>query len=292
MINKAIITTAGFGTRLLPISKTIQKEMLPILNRPVVDYVVADLVKAGVKEIIFVISEHNFQIRHYYSENLRLYEYLKKMDKTAAYGQVEYVHSQAKFTFVTQPDSEQYGTAVPVKLCEDLLKEEAAFFVFMGDVFTYNKEVRSEAKAMIDLFNKSRAGGVASFVERPDDELHKYGIAEVEEKNGVKYLHKLVEKPAPGTAPSNLSNTSQYILTPEVFEILKTQKINPRSKELYITDTVEKLAERSGVAIHIPQNIFLDGGSVKSWLKANLRVAMDDAELKNDLLEFIKEISL
>jgi len=87
-INKAVITSAGFGTRFLPISKTIQKEMLPILDRPVVDYVVEDLVKAGIEEIIFVINEHNIQIKHYYSENLRLYEYLKKMGKLSAYEEV------------------------------------------------------------------------------------------------------------------------------------------------------------------------------------------------------------
>ncbi len=289
MINKAIITTAGFGTRLLPISKTIQKEMLPILNRPLVDYVVEDLVKAGIKEIIFVINEHNIQIKHYYSENLRLYEYLKKMNKVAAYDQVDHIHLQAKFTFIEQPDSEQYGTAVPVKLCEDLLKDETAFFVFMGDVFTYGKNGRSEAKEMMELFDKSQAGGVASFVERPQDELHKYGIAEIEEKNGIKYLKHLVEKPTPGTAPSNLSNTSQYILTPEVFEILKTQPLDSKSGELYITDTVEKLAQQSEVAIHIPQNEFLDGGSVKSWLKANLAVAWDKPELKKELKEFFND---
>ena len=285
MINKALITTAGFGTRFLPISKTIQKEMLPILNRPVVDYVVQDLVKAGVQEIIFVINEHNIQIKHYYSENLRLKGYLEKMDKSHRYQEVSNIHQQAKFTFVQQPDAEQYGTAVPVKLCADLLKNEEAFFVFMGDVFTYGGNGRSEAKAMLELFKKSQASGVASFVERPEEELHKYGIAEVEEQDGIKYLKRLVEKPAPGTAPSNLSNTSQYIFTPEVFEIIKNQPLNPKSGELYITDTVEELSKRSKVAIHIPQNEFLDGGSVKSWLKANLKVAMDDEELKTAILE-------
>jgi UTP--glucose-1-phosphate uridylyltransferase len=290
MINKAIITTAGFGTRLLPISKTIQKEMLPVLNRPLVDYVVEDLVKAGVTEIIFVINEHNIQIKHYYSQNLRLYEYLKEMNKVAAYDQVSHIHDQAKFTFIEQPDSEQYGTAVPVKLCEDLLKNEEAFFVFMGDVFTYGKNGRSEAKEMAELFNKSQGGGVASFIERPENELHKYGIAEIEEKNDIKYLKNIVEKPAPGEAPSNLSNTSQYILTPAAFKIIENQAVDPKSGELYITDTVKEIAKQSGIAVHIPQNEFLDGGSVKSWLKANLTVAWDNPELKKELREFISKL--
>ncbi len=289
MINKAIVTTAGFGTRFLPISKTIQKEMLPILNRPLVDYVVADLVKAGVTEIIFVINEHNFQIKHHYSENLRLYHYLQKMNKEAAYDQVSHIHQQAKFTFIKQPDSEQYGTAVPVKLCEDLLKTEEAFFVFMGDDFIYNQDGSSEAARMLELFENNQVEGVATFVERPENELHKYGVAEIEKKDETYYLKKLVEKPAPGTAPSNLSNISKYIMTPQVFEIIRHQQVDARHKELLITDTIQQLAQQSGVAVHTPHGKYLDGGNVTSWLKANLTVAWDKPELKKELMEFIKQ---
>jgi len=283
MITKAIITASGFGTRFLPISKTIQKEMLPILDRPVVDYVVEDLVKAGIKEIIFIINEHNIQIKHYYSENLRLYNYLKKMNKVNFYDHVADIHQQAKFSFIKQIDDGPYGTAVPVKLCEDLLENEEAFLVFMGDDFIYNQNGDSEAAKMIELFEKTNVGGVATFIEKPDQELHQYGIAEVKEENGIEYLKKLVEKPAPGTAPSNLANISKYILTPEVFEIIKNQEVNPKSGELYITDTIEELAKRSKVAAHITKGEYLDGGNVKNWLMANLRVAMDDPDLKSSL---------
>lgn len=286
-IKKAIITTAGFGTRFLPISKTIQKEMLPILNRPLVDYVVADLIKAGIHEIIFVINQHNLQILHYYSENIRLYHYLEKMNKLDQYQQVVHLHSQAKFTFIKQPDQGVYGTAVPVMLCEKLLKNESAFLVFMGDDFIYNANGQSETTGMIKLFNHTKAGGVATFIKRPTNELHRYGIAQIKEKNGYQFLEKLMEKPKPGTAPSNLSNISKYILTPQVFEIIKQQKVNQASGELYITDTVEQLAKQAGVAIYTPHGEFLDGGTVESWLKANLRVAMDDKKLKQTVIEFM-----
>ena len=286
MITKAVITTAGFGTRFLPISKTIQKEMLPILNRPLVDYVVDDLVKAGITDIIFVISEHNIQIKHYYSGNPRLKNYLEKMGKPHHYKEVADIHTKANFSFVTQPDDEQYGTAVPVKLCEDLLKNEEAFLVFMGDDFIYHNNGESEAAKMIELFEKNKVGGVATFIQRPDSELHKYGVAEIEEKDGVNYLKKLIEKPAPDSAPSNLTNISKYLFTPEVFEIIKNQKVDPDSGELYITDTVETLAQKSKVAVHTPSGEWLDGGSVAGWLKANLRVAQDLPELKAEVEGF------
>jgi UTP--glucose-1-phosphate uridylyltransferase len=283
MINKAIITAAGFGTRFLPISKTIQKEMLPILNRPLVDYIVEDLIRAGIEEIIFVINNHNIQIKHYYSENLRLYKYLKKKNRMSAYDQVANIHTKAKFSFVKQPNNGLYGTAVPVKLCEELLKDEEAFLVFMGDDFIYSSNGNSEAAEMIKLFKKDQVGGVATFIKRPTEELHRYGVAGFEENNGTKYLQQLVEKPAPGTAPSNLVNISKYIFTPEIFEVIKNQKTDVKSGELYITDAVEELARRSKVAIHIPHGEWLDGGSVEGWLKANLQVAMDDPKLKNSL---------
>lgn len=293
-INKAVITTAGFGTRFLPISKTIQKEMLPILNRPLVDYVVADLVKAGIKEIIFVVSEHNQQIKHYYSENPRLKNYLKEKGKDELYQQVDHLHQQAQFTFKVQPDEERYGTAVPVKICEDLLHDEEAFLVFMGDDFVYNGNGGSAAEAMIELYERSKQengghiGGVATFIERPTEELHKYGIAEVEQHGEFTYLKRLVEKPAPGAAPSNLSNISKYILTPAVFDIIRQQKLNPQSGELYITDTLQTLAEQNGVMVHLPQGDYLDGGNVMSWLKANLRVAQDQPEYRAELAKFLQ----
>ncbi len=297
-IKKAVITTAGFGTRFLPISKTIQKEMLPILDRPLVDYVVSDLVKAGIKEIIFVVSEHNQQIKHYYSENRRLKNYLKEKGKDELYREVEHLHQQAQFTFKVQPDEERYGTAVPVKICEDLLKDEEAFLVFMGDDFVYNGNGQSAAAAMIELYERSKQenggqiGGVATFIERPTEELHKYGIAEIEEHGQFTYLKRLIEKPAPGTAPSNLSNISKYILTPTVFDIIRQQEVNPQSGELYITDTVQTLAENAGVMVHLPHGEYLDGGNVMSWLKANLRVAIDNPNYASELKSIFQDLKI
>lgn len=288
-IKKAVITTAGFGTRFLPISKTIQKEMLPILNRPLVDYVVEDCIKAGIEEIIFVISNHNRQIPHYYSENKRLYQYLKKAGKSDKYEQVKDLHSRAKFSFVKQSEQDQYGTAVPVMLVENMLKNEDAFLVFMGDDFIYKGNGSSEASTMIELFEKSNAEALATFIERPDNLLHRYGIAQTEEKNGFTYLKHIIEKPAPGTAPSNLANISKYIFTPSVFDLIKNQKLDAKSGELYITDTMQTIAEQSSLVIHTTKGEYLDGGDVLSWLKANLRVAKDNPELKKALTKYIND---
>jgi UTP--glucose-1-phosphate uridylyltransferase len=288
VIKKALITTAGFGTRFLPISKTIQKEMLPILGRPLVDYVVRDCVKAGIKEIVLAINKHNRQVIHYYSENKRLTRYLKRTGKREALRQIADIHAQAKFTFVEQSSDDPYGTAVPVMMAEEHLKDEEAFLVFMGDDFIYSGNGSAEATAMMKLFERSGAEALGTFIKRPDNVLHKYGIAEVEKTNGFTYLKKIVEKPAPGKAPSNLANISKYIFTPRVFELIKKQPVDKKSGELYITDTLQNIARRSKVVVHAPRGEYLDGGYVLGWLKANLRVAKDDPELKRALTKYLR----
>lgn len=255
--------------------------MLPVLNRPTIDYVVADCIAAGIEEIVFVINEHNIQVKHFYSENPRLKRYLEKMGKADKYPAVEQLHTQAKFTFIKQPDAEQYGTAVPVKIARSELEREEAFLVFMGDDFLYNPDGSSEAARMIQTFQNSQAVGLATCIERPEDSLHKYGIAEVERRNGHTYLTNLVEKPESGTAPSNLANISKYIFTPEIFEIIAHQELDSKSGELYITDSILTLAKKQPVAIHTPTGEYLDCGSVETWLKANIFVASHQSELQH-----------
>ena len=287
-IKKAVIACAGFGTRFLPISKTIQKEMLPILNRPLIDYVVADCIKAGIKEIIFVINEHNYQVLHYYRENRRLYEYLERMNKVELYEPNKEIHAQANFHFVKQKDSDAYGTAVPVQLAQEYLKDEEAFLVLMGDDFIYNTDEHSEVAAMIKTFEESQAKALITCIEKPDDMLHRYGIAKLASSNGFNYLEALIEKPAPGTAPSNLANISKYILPREIFDLIAVQQANPQSGELYITDTISQLANTEKVVIHKPQGEYLDGGYPLGWLLANLSVAKSDPETWAAVQDFVK----
>ncbi len=289
-IKKALIAAAGFGTRFLPVSKTIQKEMLPIINRPIVDYVVADLVAAGVEEIIFVISEHNLQLIHYYRENKRLFRYLKNRHKVALYDQVAQLHQQAKFTFIRQPDSAAYGTATPVQLAEKMLKNEKAFFVFMGDDFLFNANGFSESEAMLKLFEKSHGAGVITCVEKPKKEISRYGVVKMKQKDNLRFLESIIEKPTIEEAPSNLVNISKYILTPKIFAIIKKQRLHPNSHELYITDSVTTLARSDKVAIYTPRGNYLDGGNPTEWLKSNLTVARHQPEIWEKIKQHLKTL--
>ena len=288
-IRKAVITSAGFGTRFLPISKTIQKEMLPILNRPLIDYVVEDCVKAGITDIVFVVSEHNYQVLHYYRENQRLYQYLKANHKLELYDSIKDLHKKANFHFIKQSDADDYGTAVPVQLAKEYLKDEEAFLVLMGDDFIYQHNGDSEVAAMIQTYEQSGATALVSCIERAENVLHRYGVAKFSEENNFRYLQALVEKPKPGTAPSNLANISKYILPQSVFDLISVQQANPASGELYITDTISQLALTEKVVIHQPQGEYLDGGYPLGWLIANLTVAKDHPKLWEEVKKIVNQ---
>lgn len=287
-INKALIATAGFGTRFLPITKSIQKEMLPILNRPTIDYVVEDCIRAGITEIIFVVNEHNAQVRDYYTESLHIKKRLEASGKSKEYKNLENLHAQAKFTFITQEHGATYGTGVPVKLAQKHLDSEDAFLVFMGDDFIYPNDGSSEAQRMIEAFSANASlDGLVTCVEKPEDELYRYGV--IKPRN-QKYLDHFVEKPSPGKAPSNLVNISKYIFTPRIFEILQKQAIDESSNELLITDTVSELAGNGDVLVHIPRGKFYDSGSVATWLQANIEVAWQDPVLRKVIEKTLKNI--
>ncbi len=290
-IKKALIATAGFGTRFLPITKTIQKEMLPILNHPTIDYVVTDCIRAGITEIIFVVNEHNAQIQDYYTGSAHIKNRLQSAGKTDEYAEIEKLHTQANYTFVKQRHGEEYGSGVPVKLAREYLESEDAFLVFMGDDFVFNSDKSSETKRMIKLFQaNSGATGLISCVERPDDTLHRYGVIQTKTNGNHLLLQDIIEKPVPGTAPSNLANISKYIFTPNVFPLLESQALDQRSNELLITDTLLELAKTSEVVVHKPKGEFLDSGTVGSWLQANIRMAYKDPVLRQQVLETIETL--
>ncbi len=280
-ITKAIISTAGFGTRFLPISKTIQKEMLPILNRPMIDYVVEDCIKAGIQDIIIVMNAHNYQPLHYFRENKRLYRYLEKMGKIELYSQVQHLHKQANFHFVKQSDKDDYGTSIPVKLASDYIQDEEAFLYLTGDDFIHHQDPEeSISQQLIDLYYRSQADAVITCIKKPREELYRYGVAKLKTQAGIDYLQEFVEKPKPGTAPSNLANVSKYVLTPAVLPMIEAQKPNPGNGEYYITDIILKQAKQGRVVVKTAHGNYLNAGEPITWLQANIKLAAQDDKMR------------
>jgi len=289
-IKKAVITAAGYGTRFFPITKTIQKEMLPVLNRPLIDYVVEDCLKAGIEEIIFVVKETDTQIKHFYNESNEVRAYLERMNKMDKYPDLAKLHEKARFSFVVQKPSDPYGTATPLRLVRDHVKNEEAFLMFMGDDFIYNKDGSSEAEKMITYFEQSNAKALATFITKPKELLYKYGVASVKTEGNFDFLVDIVEKPKPGTETSNLANISKYIFTPKIYDALEKQEINKTHSEGLITDTVTIFAEDDPVVVYPTAGEYIDSGYIEGWLKANLLLASEDATLLDELDQYIQSL--
>ncbi len=288
-VKKAVISCAGFGTRFLPISKTIQKEMLPIFNKPVIDYIVNDCIRAGINDFVVVINAHNYQPLHYFRENLRLKEYLQQMNKSLLYKQVKELHQKGNFTFIKQSRKDPYGTSIPLILAQNEIKNEEAFLYLTGDdMIFYEDQSKSFVSELLETFHQSNADAAISAIEKPEEELHQYGVMKISQQNGYNYLDFFVEKPSPAEAPSNLANISKYVLTPSILPIVNEQKANLHNNEFYVTDAILELIKKEKMVVHQTQGKYLNSGDPVNWLKANLIVAGADIEVRRQLEEFIK----
>ena len=263
-ITKAIIPVAGWGTRRLPITKTIEKCMLPIGNRPLVDYVVQDCLAAGINELIFVVGENSTQLQDYYRSNITLNDYLKKKGKAVELGLVAPL-KDVRLHFITQPSYGKYGSAVPVGLASEYIEEGESALVLMGDDFIWNEDGSSEAARLIEA--ASGDGAAMLGVNVPREEVSKYGVLKLSEAGEYK---SIVEKPSVDETPSTLINISKYLLPKHVIDACVDVVANPARGEYENTDVVNQFAQNGGrINVVEAKGRYLDGGSVEGWLHAN-----------------------
>ena len=269
MITKAIIPVAGWGTRRLPITKVVEKSMLPVGNRPLVDYSVQDLIQAGVKDIYMVVSNvEPCQVRAFYQDNLALNRYLVDRGKADKLEKAKTLPDDVKIHYVAQDPSAKYGTAVPIAMAVEEFKIDEPVLVFMGDDFIWNPGGESAAEALVKASGGDKSAILGVEIDKND--VEKYGV--LSEKDGN--LVGVVEKPKPEEAPSNLINVSKYIMTPDLLQrIVKYVNENdfgPKDQEYMVTDPIEEYIKDGGVVRVAPTTgEYLDGGSVEGWLHAN-----------------------
>lgn len=269
---KAIILTAGFGTRRLPITKAVEKCMLPIGNRPLVDYVVDDCIKAGIEEIIFVVGEQSDQIRSYYGRNALLEHYLASKHKDAQLAEVQAIAQKARFHFVVQDREQPYGTAVPVALCREFVKHGEQVVVIGGDDFIYNADGSSEIARLIDAVEQAGATAGLLAATVPQEQVSRYGVIEMDDHQAFR---RIVEQPAVDDAPSNLINISKYIFDVGLMEAVEQVMHQPPAAngEYQVIEALNIYVRQGNKIVVTPaQGEYLDGGSVEGWLHANQRV--------------------
>jgi UTP--glucose-1-phosphate uridylyltransferase len=265
-VTKAIIPVAGWGTRRLPITKAVEKCMLPIGNVPVIDFVVQDCLRAGIKDIYFVVSGDAPQLKNYYSRNEQLEAYLQKNGKEAMLPQVM-PPTDINFHFVTQDTTDKYGTTVPVWLCREFIAADEQVLVIMGDQFFYRTDGGSNAADLINLVAENNLTVGLFGVPVPLEEVQKYGVIDKDEND---FYKRIVEHPTPETAPSNLNNASFYLFDHLMFDYLERDMNTPHTGEYMIIDPInEYVASGKKIIVGEAKGEYLDAGSVDGWLHAN-----------------------
>lgn len=269
-ITKAIIPVAGWGTRRLPITKIIEKSMLPVGNRPLVDYSVQELIKAGITDIYMVISNvEPCQVQEFYRDNHALNDYLVERGKADRLALAKTLPDHVKIHYTTQDPAGRYGTAVPIALVVEEYNIDEPVLVFMGDDFVWNPDGESAAESLIHSLQNADESAILG-VEIPKEKVDKYGVLSI--KDGK--LTGVVEKPSVEEAPSNMINVSKYIMSKDllrrIVNYVKSHDFGPLDQEYLVTDPIDEYINEGGVMRVAPTTgEYLDGGSVEGWVHAN-----------------------
>lgn len=266
-IKKAIIPAAGLGTRFLPATKAMPKEMLPILDKPTIQYIVEEAARAGIEDIIIVTGRHKRAIEDHFDSQKELEMVLKEKGKSELLEKVQYSTELANIFYVRQ--KEQKGLGHAISSARQFIGNEP-FAVLLGDDIV-ESEVPA-VKQLIDVYEET-GHSVIGVQEVPEADTHRYGIIDPLTKNGRQYeVKKFVEKPAQGTAPSNLAIMGRYVLTPEIFDYLKTQK-EGAGNEIQLTDAIERMNNDNQVYAYDFEGERYDVGEKLGFVKTTIEYA-------------------
>ena len=291
MIKKAILPVAGLGTRFLPASKSIPKEMVTVVDRPAIEYVVREAVEAGIEQIILVTHSSKASIENYFDRNFELETTLEQKKKFDLLKEItDILPKHVSVVSVRQPQPLGLGHAV---LCAKDIVGNEAFAVLLPDVLVKNQSCDNDLSLMIQRFEQSQAAQI--MVEAvPDHLVDQYGIVDVaispnEGESAI--MQGIVEKPAIGTAPSNLSVVGRYILPAEIMALLEN---TPRGagNEIQLTDAIAALQQTETVEAYRMKGQTFDCGSKLGYLKAVLHYGIEHPKLGEDFKGLIQELAL
>ncbi|PJW16041.1 UTP--glucose-1-phosphate uridylyltransferase GalU [Geobacillus sp. WSUCF-018B] len=282
-VRKAIIPAAGLGTRFLPATKAMPKEMLPIVDKPTIQYIVEEAIASGIEDIIIVTGKGKRAIEDHFDIAFELEQNLIEKGK---YDLLEKVKEPSKVDihYIRQKEPKGLGHAV---WCARNFIGDEPFAVLLGDDI-----VQAETpclKQLIDQYEQTLSSVIG--VKRvPDNETHRYGIIDPLEQHGRRYqVRQFVEKPAPGTAPSNLAIMGRYILTPEIFLFLEKQEAGAGG-EIQLTDAIQKLNEIQRVFAYEFEGKRYDVGEKIGFIKTTIEFALQHDELREDLIQFMERV--
>lgn len=284
-VRKAVIPAAGFGTRMLPASKSVPKEMLPIYDKPTLHHIVKEVVDSGITDILIIISKDKGSIEDYFDVNFELeYELNKKSSEIS--GEIHELSKMANIYTIRQKKKNGLGDAI--KYAESFVGDDP-FAILLGDDIIYNTSDELPCiKQMADIYEKEEAP-VLGVQEVSWDDVDKYGIVNgVKTSDRITEVESLVEKPSRDEATTNLAILGRYIVTPDIFPILHETKPG-KNNEIQLTDALNKLAEKRKMIAYDFIGKRYDVGNKLGFVKATVDFALHDEKIKDELLEFLRE---
>lgn len=278
---KAVIPAAGFGTRFLPATKAQPKEMLPVFDKPTIQYVIEEAVASGIDDIIIITGKNKRSIEDHFDKSFELEYTLQNAGKDNYLKQVRDITDLADICYIRQKEQKGLGDAI---YCAKKLIGDEPFAVMLGDTIT--KGATPCTKQLIDVYNKYDASAIA-VEEVPMEKVERYGIIKGKEvERDIYKIDQLVEKPLRDHAPSNLAIMGRYVLTSDIFDKLKETEPGVAG-EIQLTDALSKLDAIYG---DVFKGKTFDIGNRLDWLKTSIEFALDDPQSKDDLIEYLKTI--
>lgn len=287
-VRKAVIAAAGFGTRFLPQTKAMPKEMLPLVDKPIIQYLVEELVEAGIEDIVIVTGYHKRSIEDHFDHiSADLRENLKKGGKIDLLNETKKISTLANFAYIRQKG--EYGTATPVMNAEHLIGNEPFIYTYADDLIMASP---SSFQQMVQAYEKTGQSIFSCVAIDKDEDFDKYGIIAGETlEDGLVKIDRIIEKPGKADAPSNLASVSGYLLTPEIFPYLHAYKNKlQKNEEFYIQNPMQDMINdgKYMYACEIKNGKFCDTGNKLEYVKTVIDFALDRDDIKGEVLNYLR----
>jgi UTP--glucose-1-phosphate uridylyltransferase len=290
-VRKAVLTAAGWGTRFLPATKAQPKEMLPLVDKPVIQYAVEEAVAAGIEQVIIITSSHKRAIEDHFDLNYELEHLLEEKGDIERLRQVRHISDLAQIAYVRQ--KEQLGLGHAVLMAKDLIGHEPFAVLLPDDVMVGDRPCIGQ---LIHAYHQNH-GSVVAVMEVSDEDTSRYGVIGGERVGGgsegdrTYQVTQLVEKPAPGTAPSNLAVMGRYVLTPKIFEKLE-QTQRGAGGEIQLTDAIHALMDEQSVFGYAFEGKRYDAGTTMGWLQASVELALTRPEFAEAFRKYLRALDI
>ena len=284
-IRKAIIPAAGLGTRFLPATKAQPKEMLPIVDKPTLQYIIEEAIASGIEEILIITGRNKKSIEDHFDKSIELELELEKHNKLEMLEMVRKISNMTNLFFVRQKEPKGLGHAI---LCGKSFVGDEPFAVLLGDDVVYNDD-KPCLKQLIECYEDKQAS-ILGVQTVPENNVDKYGIVDgIKITDRVSKVKGLVEKPSRDIAPSNMAILGRYIITPKIFEILKTTEPG-KGGEIQLTDALLKLMEIEDMYAYNFEGRRYDVGDKLGYLQATVEYAIRRPELRDDFISYLQTI--